>query len=319
MSYLRLKGITEIGHSTLCDQLKVNVVEFFNWGLLEVGAFSNVSLGQLGSYGGDMSQLRLSSDPNFIYGQVWESFRQDWVWQSGLDYSYQPKIVSGVYVDDYFFPSSTTGIYQHSIDYKNGRVVFSNPINTSSKVQVEFSYRTYTFYTSDEPWFREVIFNSHRVDDSQFLQQGSGIWSTLSQNRFQLPSVVVETVPRRDFIPKQLGGGMWVYQDVIFHILSENPWDRDKLIDIITYQKNKTILSFDKNRLYENNAYPLDDNGDIKDGALSYPDLVKPSGEGGYFWKKIYINDMKTQEVTSTPPLYRAIVRGTFETDFSNL
>ncbi len=163
------------------------------------------------------------------------------------------------------------------------------------------------------------MFNSYRVDDPQFTQFGSGVWAVLSQNRIQLPAVIVETVPRRTFTPMQLGGGQWVKTDVLFHILAETTWDRDKLMDIISFQKEKTLLSFDKNAMTDANRFPLDYQGSIASGAMVYPDLVKMSGDGGFYWKKIFVKDMLTQESSSLPPLFRAVVRGTFEIDYPEI
>lgn len=317
-NYTKLKGITEIGESTLCDQLKSNLVQFFNWATLEAGGFSNATRITSTPYASP-AQLRPADDPNFTDGRVWEGSRHDWVWESGLEYTYQPIQISGVYVNNTFYSSGTTGAYAHKIDYPNGRVIFDNSVSVTGTVEVNHSYRYFTFYTSDTPWFKEVLFNSYRTDDAQFLQRSSGVWDVLSQNRIQLPAVIVETVPRRELRPYQIGGGQWVTQDVLFHILSENTWDRDKLIDIITYQKDRTLLSFDKNAMVDNDKFPLDYNGSLRTGALCYPDLVKSSGDGGYFWKKIFIKNMTTQESASHPPLFRAVVRGSFEIDFPEI
>lgn len=320
-SYTTLKGITDIGDSTLCEQLKANLVEFFNWGFLGVGAFTNVTRGGGSPYdeGASPAQLRLVNDPNYNLGQVWEANRQDWVWESGVEYAFQPIQISGVYVNNVFHAASSTGTYEHAINYPRGQVIFSNAIPGSSVVEVNYSHRYVSFYTSDAPWFKEVFFNSYRVDDPQFTQYASGVWAVLAQNRIQLPAVVVETVPRRTLTPMQLGGGQWINTDVLFHILTETTWDRDKLMDVITFQKERTLLSFDKNAMVAANKFPLDYQGSIASGAMVYPDLVQSSGDGGFFWKKIFIKEMKAQDSPSAPPLFRAVVRGTFEIDYPEI
>jgi hypothetical protein len=320
-SYTRLKGFYEIGESTLCDQLKANLISFFNWGLLGIGGFSNVTRSSGAAYDDAASpaQLRLVDDPNYELGQIWEAGRQDWVWESGVDYSYQPIQISGVYVDGAFHSSSSSGTYEHKIDYVRGRVIFTSGIPSGSVVEVNHSERYATFYSSDEPWFKEIAFNTYRVDDAQYGQLSSGVWTVLGQNRIQLPAIVVQTVPRRQFIPKQLGGGQYVRTDVIFHILAENTWDRDKLFDIISFQKEKTILSYDKNAMAEANRFPLDYDGALASGAMIYPDLVKSSGDGGFYWKKIYFKDMQAQDSKDFPPLFRATIRGTFEVDYIDI
>lgn len=315
-TYSRLKGIRDISQFTLCDQLEDNLIQFFNWGLLGIGAFGNVTIGSpTGVYVGDTSRLRPLKDPYYIDGQAWEGFRQDWVWESGVEYFIQPIGISGVWVNHIFYPANTTGIYAHDTDYPRGRVVFDAPIADwqNTLVQAEYSYRLYSFQSADQPWFRQVMFESFRVDDSQFLQFSSGVWNVLADSRVQLPVVVVEVVPRRQIYGYELGGTSQIHQDILFHIFSENAYDRKRMMDIITYQKDKTLPLFDKNTVIQNNAWPLAWDGSIASGARAFPDLVKPTGEGGFYWHHGTFMNAGIQETISSPPLYQAVVRITFE------
>jgi hypothetical protein len=319
MIHNKFKGITQFGESTACEQLKANVIEFFKWGFLNIGGFSNVNRPTLGAYGGDFAILRCVDDPrDYEAGQVWEGARHDWVWESGLDYAYQPVQISGVYVDGSFFPSDTSGTYAHNVSYPNGQVIFETAISPTAEVSINYSYRNVSFYSSDESWFREILFNSYRVDDPHFMQHASGVWDILSENRIQLPAVVVETPSRRELIPLQVGGGQIIRQDILYHILAENTYERDKIFDVITYQKEATILAFDKNKLADNDKYPLDANGFLRDGALTYPDLVN-SESGQYFWRKIYFKNKVGQEVKSNPPLFRSLVRASVEVNMPEI
>lgn len=306
-TYTKLKGINDISESTLCDQLEANLIEFFNWGLLGIGAFFNVTTNLT------ESTLRVTEEPRFAKGKVWEPFRNDIIWESGVEYSFQPISISGVYVNNVFYPSSTTGAYSHYVDYNRGRVIFNTAISPSSTVKLEYSYRYFHFTNADVNWFRQVMFESFRIDNNQFFQYGSGVWNVLGENRVQLPAVVVEAVPRRSFQGYQLGGGQEVKQDILFHIFTENPWDRKTILDIISYQNEKTIKGFDKNLVAANNKFVFNDNGSLASGALTYPQIVAPTGEGGCFWKNITFAGVTTQETISMPPLYQAVVRGTFE------
>jgi hypothetical protein len=313
-SYARLKGIRDIKEVTLCEQLETNMIEFFSWGLLCIGAFGNVRLGLGTQTGRDMSTLRPVKDQYYQDGQVWEGFRQDWVWESGVDYPVQPIQVSGVYINNIFYPTaSTTGTYAHHVDYPRGRVVFNQPLfYQNTAVQAEYSYRLYSFQSADQPWFRQVMFQSFRIDDSQFLQFGSGVWNALIESKVQLPVVVVEVVPRRQMFGYEHGGTIEIHQDILYHIFSETPYDRKVMMDIITYQKEKTIPLFDKNMMVSQSAWPLAWDGSIAPGAKSFPDLVKPTGDGGFYWRGGTFLQMGTQETISTPPLYQAVVRSTF-------
>ena len=62
-----------------------NFITFYDWGFLDAGQFYNISVPQSGIYGGDRHKLRLVDSPNYTAGQVWEGYRQNWVWESGIE------------------------------------------------------------------------------------------------------------------------------------------------------------------------------------------------------------------------------------------
>ncbi len=310
MPLTSFKGIANVGDSLLSDNLEGNLIAFFNWGLLNIGAFSN-------AYN---SQLRLVTDPRAIAGTIWEPSRNDIVWETGVAYTKQSPIsISGVSVNNQYYPSTGTGPYAHHVDYNRGLIVFDRPIPVNSVVKINYSYRYFHLATADVPWFREIMYNS-LVVDGQFDQAGSGIWNILSQNRVQLPLIIVEAAPNRSFAGYQLGGGQFVYTDVLFHIFTENSWDRKTALDVVSYQNNNTIYGFDKNAIANARAFPLDNRGALASGAKTYPQLIAPTGVGGYFWKNIIFKNMRTENTPpAVPPLYRACVRGTFELIFGEL
>jgi hypothetical protein len=306
-----LKGVSNVGDSLLSDILEANLIGFFQWATLGVGSFYNVRIPTTGPYGGSQHQLRLSEDPNYIPGQVWEAFRRDWIWETGVEYGTQPIHVSGVYINGTFYPVSTTGAFAHIIDYPNGRVVFQAPINAASVVTCEYSYRYHNWSTADVPWWREIQIASMRVDDFQFLQTGSGAWSQLSQSRVQLPAVVIEAIPQVTGFGKQMGGLLrTTRQNVKFHVLAEDRPNMKWLHDAITYQVEKTILGFDKNAVLTANRFPLGADGSPQASGMMYPDLVK-----NFFWKRITFQDTRSSQQPAPKGLYYALVNCTMETD----
>lgn len=315
--HVKLKGVTNIGGDLLNKQLKYGLSEYFKWSLLNIGAFQNISLGQQNVRSGDLSRLRLAKDPSYADGRVWEGYRSDWVWETGVSSTYvneQPIQISGVYIGGVFYPSNTTGAQAHIVDYPNGRIIFDTAIATNSVVKAEFSHRTVNVLNADVPWFRELMFDSDAVDRYDFLRSGSGNWSQHPLNRYQLPAVGIEIVPRRRSTGYQLGGGQVVHQDVMFHIISANADDRDQLVDIFAYQKYKTIFLPDKNRLKLDRAMPLDYRGMKVTNPKTYPQIVAPTGVGGYRWNKLYFADVHSQEMGQiNPKLFGAIVRATTE------
>ena len=82
--YVPLKGFTTVHQHTTSNDIQDNLVEFFDWSLLEKNNYFNSTLGELSPDSQDYSKLRLSKNENFTAGQVWEGHRENWVWQSGI-------------------------------------------------------------------------------------------------------------------------------------------------------------------------------------------------------------------------------------------
>ena len=341
----RLKGFDDVGESTLSTVIQDNMVEYFDWALLEKGNFFNISVPTTGQFGGNKHNLRLVDDPRYDSGQVWEGFRSNWVWQSGLsfsetdgynplrqakviqstvermEYPFQKRVsgVSGVYVGGEFRPASGVGTYAHHIDHPRGRVVFDTAIPTTSTVQAEFSYKWINVTRANNAFFREIQYRSQRTD-RDFNFAGSGDWSQLSDTRLQLPAIAVETVKKREMAPYQLGGSQYVESDVLFHVLAETEFARDKLLDILSLQKDSHISLFDPDRIGRENVYPLDWRGSPKVGALRHPELVAPTGDGGYLnTANVFHGDLRfkdtaiTAVTTMNPNLYHGVVRTSTE------
>ena len=332
-----LKGFGDVGDSTITTVIQDNLVEFFDWGLLEKGNFFNISIPSSGHYGGSKHKLRLVDDPRYNSGQVWEGFRSNWVWQSGLSFNRQPKViqkqledaayplskrlpgVSGVFVGGEFRPASGVGPYAHHIDHPRGRVIFDTAISTSSDVQAEFSYKWINVTRANHPFFREVQYRSQRAD-RDFNFTGSGDWSQLTETRLQLPTIAIEMVTKREMTPFQLGGGQYVTTDILFHVLAETEFTRDKMLDIVSLQKDRKISLFDPDRIGRNDAYPLDWRGSPKSNSLRYPELVAPSADGGYDFNPhtrsghVRLKDTNITAVSAiNPNLYHGVVRTSTE------
>jgi hypothetical protein len=314
--WLVLKGFDNWGDTTLTDQLAQNLVSFFNNGFLNLGAFTNVTMNLSGYYGGDFSRLRPVNDPNFADGRVFEGFRSQWVYESGISYNYQPISISGVYVSGVFCPTSGLA-YSHHIDYTLGRVVFDNPINQSIPINIEFPYRNVFATTSEAPWFRQIQTNSLRVDNNQFLQGPSGAWDTLAQSRVQLPAVVIEPTTRITLEPMQLGGGQFRNQDVLCHVVAETPWERNKLTDIILSQKDKTIYLYDLNKVVADEVWALNFDGSPNPSGLQYPQLVDP-GLGYRKYNCLFYNAV-AQDVMNPQNLFVSSVRLTCKIQVDNI
>jgi hypothetical protein len=314
---LNLNGFDSVFETTLNNELQDNIVEFLDWGLLEKGNYFNVTKDEISPNGKDYSLLRMSSNLHFPSGKAWEGFRQNWVWQSGVSYSPAPLVgsnhakpgISGVYVNDTFYSSSVTGTYAHKVDYFNGRIIFDSPIPTGSKVQAEYSYKYINvIYANALPWIREVQYRTLDIS-SNFSLNNKGEFNLPSESRVQLPAIAVEVVPKRTMAGYQLGGGQFIYTDVLFHCLAEDEITRNKLVDIVSMQNDKTILLFDSNALAASGKFPLDYAGVPVSGALRYPDIVTQ-----YTFDKAFLKNSTVQGMELiNSNFYAGIVRLTVE------
>lgn len=304
--------------ATTSEIILDNFINFYDWGLLDAGGFYNIQMPQSGIYGGDRHKLRLVDSPNYTSGQVWEGYRQNWVWEGSGNIdgtTQQPIDISGVYVDSTFYSvdNLTKPFY---VDYKLGRVVFDSAQSTSSNVQIEYSHKRVQVVPSEGiSWIRQLQQNSFR-NEADFQVQGSGGWAQLGQTRIQLPAIAVEVVPAVNTKPYQLGGGQWVHSDVVFYIMTENHWECVNLIDTIVNQNDRSIELFNPTQVAMSGASPFTfENGRQRELAGHanpsglYPNLVE-----NYPWSKCWIFDTRGNDITQlSTELYMGVTRCTTE------
>jgi len=308
---LKLPG--QIGSAQLTDQLQTNLTAFLDWALLGIGGFLNVTLDNTAPFGGNPSTLRLSDDFRYPKGMVWDGFKTNWVWETNTDYNPQPIQISGIYINNTFYPTGVNAAY--NIDYPDGRIFFNSPIATNSVVQVEYSYKYFNIYPASVQWFQQLTERTFRIDDPQFNQYGSGIWSTFPVSRAQLPAIVIEPVPRRTWLGKGLGGGQWIYTDVLFHVFAEDPYTRNNMVDILTYQNEKKFFFFDKNITAQSGAFPLSPSGFLVNPNSTYPNLVN-----SFLWRYCIIRNTTAYNMNNEPQsIYRGISRWTMEVDMPEI
>ena len=311
--YTKFNKVSYIGNTLLSSEIENNMKWFLDWAFLGIGGWSNVTMPTSGAFGGTFDTLRLVNDPSYSNGQVWEGARKDWVWETGSSYEgHDPIQISGVYVNG-VLKGTGDATYGHHYNYPLGRVVFDNPISTSDTVKVEYSYRNVQVYVADEaPWWDELQYNSLRVDDAYYSSTGSGSWGILANHRVQMPAIVLETVPRRRFKPYQLGDtSQFVQQDIVFHIVGENRWWRNQLVDILSYQIDSQVWLFKTDTLIESGAYPLDYRGMKVASPLNYNNVVNTPQ---YRYLLARMTDMSITEMESYDArLHEGTVRATLE------
>lgn len=306
-SYTTLKGTSNYNDSQFMNEIENNLKCFLDWGLLSIGAWTDVSQTGLSS-----AKLRSAG------GQIWQAARKDIVYESGIDYntSYNPIGISGVYV------SGSLKTSNYYVDYPNGQVVFTGGLSTvaiGSDVHMNYSFRNVQTYVADNaPWWKELQQRSFDASDSHFTQDPrTGDWSIGPHNRIQLPAIIIEVIPKCTPSPYEIGNGALVLnQDVLFHILTDNRNTRNKLTSILTLQKDNVIYLFDSNKVSKSGVFPIDYRGSKINGIL-YPNLVS---ETGYRWKRCQFMKTSMSEVESlNPKLYEGIVRATLEIVFDDI
>lgn len=287
MSFTVLKGVESAAQSKLTSQIEFGLQTYLQWGLLGAGYFQNISRPTSGIYGGDFARLHPVNNEQGTSGTVWGGGRSDWVWESGVSYQTQPIQISGVYVNDEFYPSSTTGAYAHYVNYPHGQIVFTTPV--SGTVECEHSFRHVHVTTPDAPWWRRFQRESYRIDSDNRMT-GSGLYNLFAQSRVQLPAILIEGATNFKATPFEIGtSNPTVKQSVLFHIFAEHRDDLTDLHDVITAQWAKRIQGIDKNAMMSSGWMPLNYLGSLESGATCYPDWVERAK-----WRLMRIEDVSS-------------------------
>jgi hypothetical protein len=301
---------TKTSDATLSEILLDNFINFYDWGFLDAGQFYSIGIPQSGIYGGDRHRLRVVDSPNYTAGQVWEGYRQNWVWESGIDgTTQQPIQISGVFVDSAFYATGnvTQPFY---IDYKNGRVVFDSAVSSTSDIHLAYSHKWVQVVPAKGiPWFQELQQGSFRNEEN-FQVAGSGGWMKLGQTRVQLPAMAIEVVPATSTKPYALGGGQWVNTDIVFYIMTENHWECTNIVDTIISQNDRSLTLFDPTQVSISGATPFNYRNELREHAIPsglYPNLVQY-----HSWKerKCWINQSRGGNIMQlSPELYLGTAR----------
>jgi hypothetical protein len=305
------KGINSISDDLLLNIVESNFKTFFDWAFLHIGAWFDASISNSGTIYANRSpaQLLAVEDMSYTDGKVWQGVRKDWVWEyESVFNSGSPIQISGVYVNNNYIPYASGGFV---VNYPEGKIIFDNPVSTNSSVKINHSYRYVQVYrASDSPWLNVLQYPTFNNSLPDIQQISTGEWSIGPQHRVQLPCIIIDPVPRSRSRPYEIGNtSLWLEQDIAFYVLAESKNERNKLLDIIRLQQDLTIQLYNTNSLTQNDQYPLDYNGDLKNNPLMYPDMIDQ-----YPWRKCFIKNISLFEIDSTTPgLHQGMARATVE------
>jgi len=215
---------------------------WFNHTLLEKGE----------AYNNYYTQFYPIADDVFKNWSVYGSPFKQMVYDSSITGAMVP---SGVYSNGNFIPRGQSGL---TIDFNNGRVLFSGGINIPVSGQVGFTeFNVYATTKSDQ----ELIFQNRINLASQFPQNLTGILSY----KVIAPAIFIRfgSLKSDAFA---LGGQYNNTVDARAIILSDSNYTLDAIGNIFVNQKEKNFLVFSHT--------PLNEFGDLKTGHFNYFDDI---------------------------------------------
>ena len=305
------KGTKGFYDYEVSDTLAYNLKSWLDYGFLETGAYTVVSFSNAATSGYSNLQ-RVYDDRYGGHGRVYEGMGPGWVWETNVNPVINiptPLVASGVRVNNVFYPTSTTsGTYQHTIDFRHGRVIFTNPIPNTAKVQCEYTFRDVATYLVDDPEWKVIVEGYTDKFDNLSGSSPSGMAQFLKDGRVWLPAVVVE-VGNRFNSPLQLGGGDVNEFDVNYHVFSESAFVNRRITDILNNQYQTVLCLLDINTA----QLPFTYEGSVASGALTYPELALR--ESPNFYTYGYIAETSGGPQTSSTDVYRGEISHTISVD----
>lgn len=301
-----LKGNKGFYDFEVSDFLAANLKRWLDYGLLEMGAYTNVAF-SLPTSG--YTNLKRTTDDR--YGAVYEALGPNIIWESDVNpvgRNDKPIVASGIYINNVFYTPSSSGSYPYYIDYRLGRVVFASGIPQSTSVKMEYSFSDVASYLVDEKQWKIITEGFTKGYDELQDLAPSGISQYLKQNRVWLPCVVID-VGDRITEPLQLGGGEINSFTVDYHIFSDRAFTNRRISDTLNNQYQTVINLFN----LDNMQWPYNYNGTIASGALTYPILA--SQNSIYFWDKAFISATVGGPRPESTDIYRSEITHTIDVD----
>jgi hypothetical protein len=292
--------INNINEKNVISLLEDNMKSFLDYGFLKVGGFINLNTPTSGLYSNNLNKMTIAYDPVRPSGSVWETFRKDWVYETGIAHSGRyPVPISGIYLNNTFLPAPTgNGANSYFIDYPNGNIVFSSPKPANSNLALNYSYRNIQVYKANESsWWSEM--QRYHYDSSNMNKTTGQI--KIGQHKIQLPCIIIETTNRTSQEPYELGNTKNIInQDLLLYIYSENIMQRNNIIDILILQKDNQNYLYNINKVIKDQKWPLNSNGSVNTNGLNYDQILNNTN---YLANTYYISNSIISELGSISSL----------------
>lgn len=292
--------VDNINERKSISSLEDNIKSFLDYGFLKIGGFTNVNIPTSGLYANDFSTMKIGYDPIRPTGCIWETFKKDWVYETGVSHSGRfPTPISGIYINNIFVPGPTGNpTHPYFIDYPNGNIVFQSAKPSSSNIKLNYSYRNIQVYKANESsWWKEL--QRYHYDTSTLDKSPGQI--TISNNKVQLPCIIVETTARTSQEPYELGNTLNIInQDLLLHIYTENIIQRNNIIDILILQKDNQNILYNINKVIKDRKWPINNNGSHNVSGLNYDQITN---NPNYLSNVYYIDNAIINELGSISSL----------------
>jgi hypothetical protein len=266
------------------NRVYTNLKLFLDDALVARGWYLNVASGETDWHSNNLSRLLpVQTDASYPVDSgttvhIWQGYRQNWVSESGVTLFTSgltsPTIPRSVFVSGVSHPvrpfDGSSGI---AIDFRNGRVIFESGVSFSTTVEVAHSEKEVWIDTVS----RDLITNQITKIDNTKRTIISNIPSGEIGN---LPTILMEMTSSPEPRGMELGGGLILKPTIFLHVVSNNRWDKDELIDFIEQRKDQVITLIDLDGAPAQFTYE----GDFASGFLAYD-----SFKSTYRDKNLYI------------------------------
>jgi hypothetical protein len=283
-------NINDFSSVDFATELQRNIKAWLDYAFLKIGAWEDVQNGVNNDCGTKYYNLTSVDLPVEVGYKIWAAPRKDWVWEE-VSYNSGEPAEPEIYVNNVLDTGNN-----FEINYPLGQVRSSTI--TSGTITASYSFRIVQVYMegSGEWWFKLIdsMYNGESTPSNE------EVYNLLRQYGVQPPAIVLETSSSYQEGAQLGSSAHWLYQDIVFNIVTENPHLRDKIVSILTLQNDKSFTLFNS----DSGVFPLNCNG-TPTGA-QYTDL--PS------WKCTRIVNVGSSSFESpTPSLYIGRVRLRFE------
>lgn len=281
--------------SSITNNIEISLKHYLDDKFVREGAYFDIS--NSSGYYGNLSTLSRVNLPEYTLGRVWQTRRQNWMWESGI-------VISGVWVNNTLMTSG------YKLNYRDGYVLFNSPV--SGTVRLNYSCKYVEIRENSETNFINGDFESFNVADSQFIA-GSGY-----RNKMQMPFVTIEDVGSKTE-PYELGSRVkYQFNTFIINVVTEDSSINNKIRDKIQADEETYIKIFDVEASKRSGVYPMSKDGFLVNSSGTYQHLSDNFKFDKSSRSDCFVTKIINEGVTKLPNgLYHGTLKLTLETILS--